>query len=542
MAPALLSAGAKRWGKAGSGGAAFVPPPAHPFIGCIDEASCPAVRSKIGARSRSVAPSIRIMSSSALLLLSLLSAHGAADIRAYEKARHSFYVLKADASLRKDRGRWLGAATEFEGVAARYPRSSRAAEALYTAAELRAELSRLSLSGRDRRRARSEFHEVAEKYPRSPLADDALWQAARIELDRENDPRSARADLGKLLRSYPRGDMAHRAKRLLAELGSEEPAPASPHKGRARALGSASPRPTPQATASGEEDRSELAAGGRPEAQEDSDGDDDSPEPVAQTKEREAPDAGTLRELRQAGAAPGGVPLSVQMGLAVRRIIIDAGHGGHDTGAIGPGGTREKDVTLAIAQRLAKALRARGLDVVLTRDADEFVPLEERAKLANRKRGDLFVSIHANAAVDHRLRGTETYFLDVTADRYAIRLAARENQSTERSISDLQLILADLAQKAHVEESHRLALQVQESLCGQARRKYPGERDLGVKHALFYVLLGVKMPAILVETAFVSNPTEEQRLRSGDYQDEVAQDIAKGIERFVQARRELAGL
>ncbi|MFP2957705.1 N-acetylmuramoyl-L-alanine amidase [Myxococcus sp. 1LA] len=232
--------------------------------------------------------------------------------------------------------------------------------------------------------------------------------------------------------------------------------------------------------------------------------------------------------------------LAEQLGLKVRRVVIDPGHGGHDTGAIGKGGTREKDVALAISQKLAEELREKGLEVVLTRDDDRFIRLEDRAKFANAEHGDLFISVHCNAAEKRSLRGIETYTLNTSADRYSIRLAARENASSEKGISDLQFILADLATKANTEESTRLASQVQRSLVGDLSRKYKGIRDLGHKEALFYVLLGVKMPAILVETSFLSNPDEEARLKSNVYQAEVAKAIARGVEEFLGDRRRVA--
>jgi N-acetylmuramoyl-L-alanine amidase len=229
-----------------------------------------------------------------------------------------------------------------------------------------------------------------------------------------------------------------------------------------------------------------------------------------------------------------------QLGLKVRRVVIDPGHGGHDTGAIGKQGTREKDVTLAISQKLAAELRERGLEVILTRDDDRYLKLEARAELANEARGDLFISIHCNSAANRKLRGVETYTLNISSDRYSIRLAARENASSEKGISDLQFILADLATKANTGESSRLANQVQKSLVSQLSREYTGIKDLGHKEALFYVLLGVKMPAILVETSFLSHAEEETRLASEDYQDAVAQAIAQGVEDFLGDRHRLA--
>jgi N-acetylmuramoyl-L-alanine amidase len=229
-----------------------------------------------------------------------------------------------------------------------------------------------------------------------------------------------------------------------------------------------------------------------------------------------------------------------QLGLKVRRVVIDPGHGGHDTGAIGKQGTREKDVTLAISKKLAEQLRERGLEVILTRDDDRYLKLEARAELANEARGDLFISIHCNSATNRKLRGVETYTLNISSDRYSMRLAARENATSEKGVSDLQFILADLATKANTGESSRLANQVQKSLVSALSREYTGIKDLGHKEALFYVLLGVKMPAILVETSFLSHAEEETRLGSEEYQDDVAEAIAQGVEDFLGDRNRLA--
>jgi N-acetylmuramoyl-L-alanine amidase len=236
------------------------------------------------------------------------------------------------------------------------------------------------------------------------------------------------------------------------------------------------------------------------------------------------------------------LPLAQQLGLKVRKVVIDPGHGGHDTGAIGKGGTREKDVTLAIARRVAARLRARGLSVVLTRDDDTYVRLEERTRVANEERGDLFISIHCNAAPSRALTGIETYTLNTSSDRYSIRLAAQENSASEQGVGDLQYILADLTAKANTAESVQLARAVQRSLVRQVRSAFAEAQDLGTKEALFFVLLGAKMPAILVETAFLSNPREEDRLRSLKYQDVAAAAIASGVDEFLASRGQLAGM
>lgn len=218
----------------------------------------------------------------------------------------------------------------------------------------------------------------------------------------------------------------------------------------------------------------------------------------------------------------------------VRRIVVDAGHGGHDPGAIGPRRVREKDVTLAIARRLAKRLGAEGFHVVLTRTDDRYLALEERTAIANTARADLFVSIHANAHPRRNRSGVETYFLNVADDRYAARLAARENGVDLDGEEEAARILTDLDAKASAGASLRLARLVQREVTAGVRARVGDVRDLGVKGALFYVLLGARMPAVLVETAFISNRDEERRLAAPSYQDEVARGIARAVSSFAR--------
>ncbi|HTP29537.1 MAG TPA: N-acetylmuramoyl-L-alanine amidase, partial [Anaeromyxobacteraceae bacterium] len=228
---------------------------------------------------------------------------------------------------------------------------------------------------------------------------------------------------------------------------------------------------------------------------------------------------------------------------AIRRIVIDAGHGGQDFGAIGPSRVREKDVTLVMAKRLARQLRAKGFAVFLTRDDDRYVPLEERTAIANARQGDLFISLHANASPHRDRRGLETYVLDVADDHYAARLAARENGALgvdPSESTDVRRILSDLNAKSSEESSRYLAQIIQRELCAGIRGHVGEVRDLGVKSALFYVLLGARMPSVLVETAFISNRVEEQRLRSPRFQDEVASDIARAVNVFAVREAQLA--
>jgi N-acetylmuramoyl-L-alanine amidase len=226
----------------------------------------------------------------------------------------------------------------------------------------------------------------------------------------------------------------------------------------------------------------------------------------------------------------------------IRRVVVDAGHGGHDPGAIGPTRVREKDVTLAIARRLARKLRAHGFEVVLTRSGDRYLALEERTAIANTARADLFVSIHANAHPRRNRTGVETYFLNVADDRYAARLAARENgvDLDGAARGDALRILSDLDAKASAGASRRLAQAVQREITGAVRARVGDVRDLGVKGALFYVLLGARMPAVLVETGFISNRAEERRLASARYQEEVATSIARAVSGFAAREARVA--
>lgn len=229
--------------------------------------------------------------------------------------------------------------------------------------------------------------------------------------------------------------------------------------------------------------------------------------------------------------------LARSLALGVSRIIVDAGHGGKDPGAKGYyRAAREKDITLSIAKRLKKKLEAKiGCEVIMTRSSDKFLTLEERTALANTKDADLFISIHVNAHRNKNAYGTETYFLNLATDEEAIRVAAMENATSTKNISDLQTILMDLMQNAKINESSRLASYVQTNMVGHLKKKYSKVRDKGVKQAPFYVLLGAQMPSILVETSFISNPRECKRLMDPAYQERLCDGIVLGIEKYIKA-------
>jgi N-acetylmuramoyl-L-alanine amidase len=257
---------------------------------------------------------------------------------------------------------------------------------------------------------------------------------------------------------------------------------------------------------------------------------------VAQEREEEpapAPPGGAVERSRR---VPRGA-LARQLALGVRRIVIDPGHGGKDFGA--PGfipGVHEKDIVLEIAKRVARKIREDlSLEAILTRSDDRYLTLEERTAFANTRGADLFVSIHTNASRDPRAYGTETYFLNLATDDESIRVAAMENATSTKNISDLHSILNDLLKNAKINESSRMAEVVQSSLVKNLNhRGYDRVKDKGVKQAPFYVLLGARMPSILVETAFISNREECRLLTTAGYQEHLAEAIVQGLRAYIR--------
>jgi N-acetylmuramoyl-L-alanine amidase len=240
--------------------------------------------------------------------------------------------------------------------------------------------------------------------------------------------------------------------------------------------------------------------------------------------------------------------------VVMRRVVIDPGHGGHDPGAVGPSGLYEKNVVLDIALKLKKILLADPFnEVFLTRETDRFISLEERTVMANRKNADFFVSIHANANPVRRVKGIETYLLNWTNDDEAMRVAARENKISlkkmremNRQMDTLGMILNDLSRDCKRNDSIKLANYIQQSMVTTLNNESSYKSiDLGVKQALFYVLFGARMPSVLVEVSFISNPQEEQLLSDESYRMQIAKAIAKGLDTYTDsapAEQKVAGL
>lgn len=535
----------------------------------------------------------------AILSVVLVSAPALADKAddSYAAAKDSYLSLKKDKQRRQLRHHWQNVARKFEQVARKYPKSDRAPEAFFMAGQLNNELSRISGRGEDVAEAEKSYRRLIDGWPKHRLTDDAALALAKLLADRKDDAAGARTLLEATVGNA--NDMKGDMQRMLAALPKAAPAPkpqppapapvvaakaakagkAVPARAEAPASPLPSSNPLADAIRRATSPLARLNASASPDepvqarrqpptrpTKDDKDdpeeGDDVAADEVLDDAE-ETPLASLQERLRdvRVGKAPEGkaaaeaksrlaklakgqkdaeVSLAQQLGLKVKRVVVDAGHGGHDTGAIGKNGTREKDVSLSIAKKLADKLEAMGLEVVMTRDDDTFVKLEDRTRIANREHGDLFISVHCNAAPTPKLHGIETYTLNTSSNRYSIRLAARENATTERGVGDLQYILADLATKANTGESTRLAERVQQTLVRNLSASYKNVKGLGHKEALFFVLLGARMPAVLVETSFISNEEEETRLADDDYQQSVADSIAEAVDGFLDERNRLA--
>ena len=222
------------------------------------------------------------------------------------------------------------------------------------------------------------------------------------------------------------------------------------------------------------------------------------------------------------------------LGLKIRRVVIDPGHGGRDEGTAGPTGLKEKELVLDVSKRLAAMVQQSiGAEVILTRDDDRFVPLERRPAIANERRADLFLSIHANSSTMRIAGGVESYYLSFTTSKTAMELAARENADSERSVFELKELLQKIALKDKVDESRDFASKVQSAMFNLAAKSTPVQRNRGIKKAPFIVLIGTQMPSVLAEIGFVSNPKEEAILKTSAHRQKIAEALLKGMEGYI---------
>jgi len=267
------------------------------------------------------------------------------------------------------------------------------------------------------------------------------------------------------------------------------------------------------------------------------------------SRSKSAKNMGTKPDLIQPSAVPaptrdGQATLTRTLGLKIGRIVIDPGHGGHDTGTIGPTGLMEKDLCLDVALRLGKIIQQRlpGADVVYTRSDDTFVPLEERTHIANEAKADLFISIHANSSHDHGARGIETYYLNLKGSPDAMEVASRENATAQQSVHDLEDLVKRIARSEKIDESREFAADIQDSLARRIQKSYKPVKDRGVRKAPFVVLIGADMPSILTEISFLSNPADEQLLKKPEHRQKVAEGLYQGVASYLQSLNSMTGI
>ena len=259
------------------------------------------------------------------------------------------------------------------------------------------------------------------------------------------------------------------------------------------------------------------------------------PEPAAAAP---LPSPASVEEVGKAArhTSSGGNSLIRALGLKINRVVIDPGHGGHDEGTTGPKGLLEKDLVLDVAKRLGDMVEQQmGAEVIYTRTDDTFVPLEGRTALANEKKADLFLSIHANSSSIPRIAGVETFYLNITGTKDALDVAARENASSQKSIFELQDIIKKITLHDKAEESHEFARRIQAAMYAFSVKSIPTSKDRGVKSAPFVVLIGAQMPSVLAEIGFLSNPKEEALLKKPDYRQKLAEALYKGMDRYTQS-------
>ncbi len=513
--------------------------------------------------------------------------------RLYDAARRDYYALLKSERKQRFHDSWDRVIDKFSQIVDKYPGCSKAPDSLFNIGVLYRKLYRKSWLRKDLESGLDAFRRLAKKYPKSKLADDALLMAAEIQ-EEKGDKKSAYKAYDSIVRSYPKGDMTGQAKGKLKQLARYAPTrkktPVSSGSKKVtitRIRQWSNPEysrvvvyATGKVSFTKHKLKKDSAAGKPPRLYLDlkratvpvsltdpipiRDGlllqarvgqyDKDTVRVVLDidnmtdhrvfTMENPArvvvdvmgkKAAGTSSGTFSPGAKMGTpIPLVKQLGLGVRRIVLDPGHGGKDPGAVGRRGSKEKEITLALAKKIKPLLVAKGYEVLLTRTTDKYVGLDERTAFANKNQADLFVSIHTNASRSRKARGIETYFLGVARDRESSETAMLENAISEQTLADLERILLDLTRTSNLKQSSLLAESVQDSLYKGLKAKYSNVRNHGVKQASFYVLIGAQMPAVLVETSFITHPGEEKLLASNSYREVVGQSIYRGIVQYIE--------
>lgn len=435
------------------------------------EAQAPAVRAGTGEKKR--APATRPLPATATLAerAAAMRALPASDLLPrYREAKARLASLRGDKVRAMQRQPWEDIATEFLRIYQARKDWAIAPGALFRAADSLEGLAGRSGRQAEYRQARDLFLTLAQEFPKSALADDALLRAATINAERLGQKDEALELLDGIAALYADGDMAAQAGALRAAL--------APGKGRPSAA------------------------------------------PAARPARRQG-DAASLKGRMGAG-------LASQLGLTVRTVFIDAGHGGRDPGT-SHNGVLEREVSLDVAMTVGRLLRANGLEVVFSRTRNTEVPLRQRTAMANAAGTDLFVSIHVNANANASVHGLETYYLNFARNPEAARVAMLENAAGGQRLGDMRKMLADVMLNARVDESRSLATDIQRRTLSRLKRRKYAPSDNGVKSAPFLVLLGAQMPAVLVELGYCTHPGEARNLLNSRYRMALAEGIAEGI-------------
>jgi len=510
-----------------------------------------------------------------------------------KKADQSRKSLYRSAEKKRYRHNWLNCIGRYKRIYTRYPKSDQAAWALYHSARLFKGLYKYSGRSKDLDEAVTLYRRLMAEYKDHSLADDAQYGIGEVFYKYKNDPSQAYVEFLKVDIKFPSGDMRPKARKMLNVLaatlskkdiarGIKDSAPSksglvpvkdirhwstpnytrivvdleAPVKYEHHLLkpdpGLKKPRrlylDLKNARVTSRIDRPKVIKDGLLQKARAGQHTRDTVRVVLDMESIGGYNVFRLHDpfrivvdvkrTARKGVKKPDVPVSIaeQLGLKVKRIVIDPGHGGKDPGCSRGKGAREKDIVLSMARILAKKIEKEiGCEVYLTRTKDIFLSLERRTAIANTKNADLFISLHINAHKSKDIRGLETYILNVATDERAMTVAARENATSEKNISDLQSILNSLLLNTKIHESSRLARGVQKGMVSQVNGKYKQAKDLGVKEAPFYVLIGAQMPAILVEAGFLTNITERKRLLSAKYQECIAEGICKGVKSYVKS-------
>jgi N-acetylmuramoyl-L-alanine amidase len=482
-----------------------------------------------------------------------------------ERGREALETIPNASRTRAD---FLRAIAAYRAIYFANPADIHAPVSVSAVADLLAEQGRDLHDAKSSRAAVKQYEFLETQYPHSSLRAQALLAEAQIEQNDLNDPSAARAKYQQLLKEHPKSGQAEEAHAGLVSLrqGTGKTAAvegkvahAQPVRRDVAAMNGASdlpgvPDPTvepesslpampttsgtvPAFVASAGESRTvaaSLPAGPIPKTAAENKAAQTPAVCVVPAGKAAGPAAAKAAAARAAvPTADGQTSMVRALGLKVGRIVIDAGHGGHDSGTLGVDGIQEKDVVLEVALRLGELLHDRlGAQIVYTRSDDTFIPLEERTAIANRAQADLFLSIHANSSPDADARGVETYYLNFTSDATALDVAARENAASDQSVHQLGDLVKKIALKDKIAESRELAADVEQSLYGGLQHGNAGLKDRGVKKAPFVVLIGAKIPSILAEVSFVSNAKDASQMRQPQYLQRIAESLYKGVAKY----------